>query len=63
MLVSEIKKWAANKGYSVKTIKNVGYEWKKENSETKNFESDLEELAKKIYNDMTNNEQIGRAHV
>jgi ribose 5-phosphate isomerase RpiB len=55
MLVSEIKSWAKKNGYIVKTVKGVGYEWNKEGTDEKNTDDDLNEMARKIFNKITDN--------
>jgi ribose 5-phosphate isomerase RpiB len=55
MLVGEIKSWAKKNGYIVKTVKGVGYEWNKEGMDEKNTDDDLNEMARKIFNEITDN--------
>lgn len=58
MLVGEVKSWAKKNGYIVKTVKGVGYEWGKEGNTDKNTDLDLNEMARKIFNEITNNEFV-----
>ena len=58
MLVGEVKSWAKKNGYIVKTVKGVGYEWSKEGIADKNTDLDLNEMTRKIFNEITNNEFV-----
>jgi len=55
MLVGEVKSWAKKNGYIVKTVKGVGFEWSKEGSDEKNADENLSEMARKIFNKITDN--------
>ena len=54
MMISEIRKWAKEKGYEVKNNKeNGGYNWRHSSEKEYRFSEDVNKLATDIFNHLT----------
>ena len=56
MMITEVRKWAKEKGYEVKTSKeNGGYNWRHPSEEEYIFSKNVDDLATDIFNHLTKN--------